>query len=246
MPIDAVIFDWGGTLAHYAAVELEDMWRLAARHIAPGRTDEVSAQLAAVEEAYWARTTTDQRSSTLAELLEEARLTLGFDVEAAVFEEAATHYLDTWTPHIVHDIEAAPMLEGLRARGIRTGLLSNTHWPRAYHEHFLERDGLAHLIDARLYSSELPYMKPHASAFEAALAALGVTDPTHAVFVGDRPFDDVHGAQRLGMRGVLRPNPAVPAFDVVPAATIERLSELLTHIDRWQALGATPPPALPP
>ena len=35
MPIEAVIFDWGGTLADYAQVELEDMWRLAARHIAP-------------------------------------------------------------------------------------------------------------------------------------------------------------------------------------------------------------------
>ena len=45
----------------------------------------------------------------------------------------------------------------------------------------------AELVDARIYSSELPYMKPHASAFEAALAAVGVTDPTRAVFVGDRP-----------------------------------------------------------
>lgn len=235
--IDAVIFDWGGTLAYYAEVELEDMWRLAARHIAPEREAEVTAQLTAVEVAYWSRTETDQRSSTLAELLAEARETIGADVAEAVFEEAATHYLDSWTPHIRHDPDAAPMLAGLRARGIRTGLLSNTHWPRAFHEHFLARDGLAELLDARLYSSELPYMKPHPSTFEAALAALGVTDPTRAVFVGDRPYDDVYGAQRLGMRGVLRPNPSVPPFEVTPAATIERLPELLVHIDRWNALG---------
>ena len=56
MPIDAVIFDWGGTLAYYAEVELEDMWRLAARHIAPDREAEVTAQLTAVEVAYWSRT----------------------------------------------------------------------------------------------------------------------------------------------------------------------------------------------
>ncbi|RLT36160.1 MAG: HAD family hydrolase [Chloroflexi bacterium] len=237
MPIDAVIFDWGGTLAYYAEVELKDMWRLAARHIAPDREAEVTAQLTAVEVAYWARTETDQRSSTLAELLAEARETIGVDVAEAVFEEAATHYLDSWTPHIRHDPDAAPMLAGLRARGIRTALLSNTHWPRAFHEHFLERDGLAELLDARLYSSELPYMKPHPSTFEAALAALGVTDPARAVFVGDRPYDDVYGAQRLGMRGVLRPNPSVPPFEVTPAATIDRLPELLGHIDRWNALG---------
>ena len=237
MPIDAVIFDWGGTLAYYAEVELEDMWRLAARHIAPDREAEVTAQLTAVEVAYWARTETDQRSSTLAELLAEARETIGVDVAEAVFEEAATHYLDSWTPHIRHDPDAAPMLAGLRARGIRTALLSNTHWPPAYHEHFLERDGLVDLIDARAYTSEMTYMKPHPEAFRHALDAVGVTEAARAVFVGDRLFDDVFGAQRAGMRAVHRPNPSVPPFEVTPAATIDRLPELLGHIDRWNALG---------
>ena len=42
------------------------------------------------------------------------------------------------------------MLHDLRARGLRTGLLSNTHWPRHVHEEWLERDGLLHLLDARV------------------------------------------------------------------------------------------------
>ena len=241
--VRAVIFDWGGTLATHAAVELDDMWALAARHIAlasppaPAGTrldaEEIRRRLGAVEEAFWARTATDQRSGTLTEILQLAASELGIDVAGAVLEEAALHYLDAWTPHIAHDPEAAATLEALRRRGIAIGMLSNTHWPRAFHERFLERDHLAALIDARVYTSELPYMKPHASAFRAALDAVGGPDPSSAVFVGDRPFDDVHGARGAGMRAVLRPNPSVPPFDVRPDAVIDRLPELVRLVDGW-------------
>jgi HAD superfamily hydrolase (TIGR01509 family) len=231
--IQAVIFDWGGTLSEHAIVEMEDMWRLAARHLAPDKPDEMIAKLIATGEAHWGRAATDRRAGTLAELLAEAAAAIGADVAEAVMEEAAVSYLDAWTPHIVHDPEAAAALGELRERGLRIGLLSNTHWPRTFHEHFLERDGLAELIDARLYTSEMQYMKPHPDAFRAALDALGVEDPARAVFVGDRPFDDIHGAQQAGMRAVLRPNSDVPAHDVTPDAEIASLHELAALVDGW-------------
>ena len=231
--LEAVIFDWGGTLSDHAMVEMEDMWLLAARHLAPERELEVAAQLVAVESAFWERSTMDHKAWTLADLLTEAHETIGADVAEAVFEEAGVRYLDAWTPHIRHASDAGEVLRALRMRGLRVGLLSNTHWPRAFHERFLQRDGLARLIDARLYTSEMSYTKPHAEAFGAALAALGVSEPSRAVFVGDRPYDDVYGAQQAGMRGVLKKNPAVPGYDVQPDASIESLLELVPHIDSW-------------
>jgi len=114
-------------------------------------------------------------------------------------------------------------------------MLSNTHWPRAFHERFLERDGLIDLIDARLYTSELPFQKPHTSAFLAAAEALGV-EPGRAVFVGDRPWDDISGARAAGMRTVLRPNPMAPDIDgIEPDARIERLAELVDLVHLWRA-----------
>ncbi|MSQ42567.1 MAG: HAD family hydrolase [Dehalococcoidia bacterium] len=240
--IEAVIFDWGGTLAHYAAVELADMWRLAARHLAGHMEtgeEQIMARLAAVEQRMWERTASDARSASLGDLLAEATHDLGADIAAAVLEQAGTHYLDAWTPHIVHDAEAAPMLRALRARGVRIGLLSNTHWPPAYHERFLARDGLDGLIDARLYTSTMPFMKPHPEAFRRALDALGVADAGRAVYVGDRLFDDVHGAQRAGLRAVHRVNPAVPPYAACPDATITRLAELPPIIERWLQGGAS-------
>ena len=234
--IDAVIFDWGGTLADYAAIELIDMWRIAARHLAghiPIGEGEILNRLADVEARMWARTTTDARAASLSDLLTEATHELGADVTTAVLEEAGTHYLDAWTPHIVHDAQAVATLTALRERGLRIGLLSNTHWPPAYHEHFLQRDGLGGLIDARAYTSEMTYMKPHPEAFRHALDAVQVEDASRAVFVGDRLFDDVFGAQRAGMRAVHRVNPLVPGYDVRPDATIVRLEELVPVIDGW-------------
>ena len=201
---------------------------------AAARREPARLRLGAVEEAFWARTASDQRSGTLADILADAARELGVDVAEAVLEAAAVRYLDSWTPHIRHDPEAEATLAALRDRGIAVGLLSNTHWPRAFHERFLERDRLAALIDARVYTSELPHMKPHALAFRAALDALGGPEAARTVFVGDRPFDDVHGAQSAGMRAVLRPNPDVPPYEVEPDAVIERLPELLPLLDRWR------------
>jgi putative hydrolase of the HAD superfamily len=231
--LEAVVFDWGGTLAEYAIIEMQDMWLLAARHLAPEREIELAAQLAAIEDSFWARSSVDHRAWTLADLLAEARSVIGEDVAEAVIEEAAVRYLDAWTPHIRHEDDAAAVLDALRERGLRIGLLSNTHWPRAYHERFLERDGLAHRIDARLYTSEMQHTKPHLEAFRAALTALDVSAPERAVFVGDRPYDDIFGAKAAGMRGVLRRNPSVPTYDIEPDAVIDRLSELVPLIDGW-------------
>ena len=209
------------------------MWRVSARRLDPAREDELTAALFEAERRFWEQTTTTLVSGTLADVLSAASQAVGLDVTDALLEEAATHHLDAWTPHIEHDRDAVAVLSELRDRGLRTALLSNTHWPRAFHEHFLERDGLATLLDARLYSSELQHMKPHPSVFIEAMAAVGVTDPARAVFVGDRPYDDISGAKGVGMHTVLRANPYVPAYDIEPDAVIDGLFDLLAAIERF-------------
>src|SRR6476646_4582404 len=74
------------------------------------------------------------------------------------------------------------------------------------------RDEVLNLIDGAVYTSEIEWVKPHPEAFRAAMAAVGETDPSACVFVGDRPYDDIHGAKSAGMRAVLVANSAVPAF----------------------------------
>jgi putative hydrolase of the HAD superfamily len=54
------------------------------------------------------------------------------------------------------------------------------------------------------------------------------------VFVGDRPLDDIYGAQQVGMRAVLRPNNEVPGHDVTPDGVIGSVPELITLVDAWR------------
>jgi putative hydrolase of the HAD superfamily len=231
--VEAVIFDWGGTLSEWAEVDMMDMWRMAARHLAPDHEDELTAKLVAVEQASFDRIAVDQRATTLASLLALASAELDLDVTDAVLEEAGLHHLDSWTPHVRHDPEARGALAALKERGLRIGLLSNTHWPRSFHEHFLERDGLAEFIDLRCYTSEMEFTKPHPAAYAEVLDGLGLSDPGAAVFVGDRLYDDVYGAQSAGLKAVWRRMSTTPRFEVEPDAEIDSLAELPGLVDKW-------------
>jgi putative hydrolase of the HAD superfamily len=51
--------------------------------------------------------------------------------------------------------------------------------------------------------------------------------------VGDRPIDDVWGAQQMGMKGVWRPHSGSPPIgDVQPDAVIRELSELPAWVQK--------------
>ena len=230
----AVVFDWGGTLTPFHAIDLADLWSVAARILAPDRAEELTSALLAVELEFWQRVQNERggASTTLHEVLAVAAERTGVAVEEALRERAFAAHLEAWTPHTLTDPAAAPLLRALRTRGIRTGLLSNTHWPRQWHERILARDGVLDLFDVRVYTSELRHTKPHAEAFGAVLGPLGVPPP-EALMVGDRPFDDISGAKAVGMKAVLRATSSVPAYDVEPDAVIDDLPALLEVVAAW-------------
>jgi putative hydrolase of the HAD superfamily len=233
-PVRAVLFDWGGTLTSFHSIDLLDAWVVAASVLAPDRVDEVATALLEAEREVWSRTETTMRSATTAEVLATAGHAVGLPVDDALHERAVASYLDHWAPTSAARPEARPTLAALRDRGLRTGLLSNTHWPREQHERWLARDGLLELIDERVYTSDLDVVKPHPDAFAAVLDAVGVA-PLEAVFVGDRLWDDVEGARRAGMRTIWVRNDAVPAYDVEPDAVVVGLGEVVGVIDGWLA-----------
>ena len=240
--IAAVLFDWGGTLTTFHNVDMIDAWRVAAEVLAPDRVDEVAEALLAAEQEVWDRTASSMRSARTAEVLRSASETVGLPVEAALHLTAVERYLDHWAPVSHARADARRTLHALKDRGLRTGLLSNTHWPRRQHEEWLERDGLLDLLDERVYTSDLEHVKPHPDAFGALLDAVGVT-AADAVFVGDRMHDDVAGAQRLGMRAVWVRNDATPRTNLLtggavePDATVDQLDELVGVVDGWLAAG---------
>jgi putative hydrolase of the HAD superfamily len=233
----AVIFDWGGTLTPWHSVDLEEQWRVFARqiHVEEEQALSLAARIVAAEDAAWVRSRTDHSSARLHEILTEAGLD-GGDLRR---DAALAAYQEFWEPHTFTDGQVRPLWEGLRERGVRVGVLSNTIWPREYHRAVFERDGVLGLIDADIYSSELAWTKPHPGVFRAAAAALGV-EPSEAVYVGDRPFEDIHGSQLAGMRAIWVPHSQIPvgqqvSVDAIPDGVARELIDILGILDGWQS-----------
>jgi putative hydrolase of the HAD superfamily len=230
MTVEAVLLDWGGTLSQHVPVDLLDMWRAAARVLAPDDPEPVAQALLEAEDHWWRTSVAaGDRSGTTEQLVRSVARETHLDVAGAL-----QAYHDAWEVTVAHDPAAVPVLSALRERGIRTGLLSNTHWPRDLHERWLAEAGLLELLDVRLYTSDMGHMKPHPEAFRALLSAVGVP-AERAVFVGDRLRDDVSGAQGVGMRTVHMTGRPVETWDVVPDAELVALDGLVELVDGWNA-----------
>ncbi len=69
--------------------------------------------------------------------------------------------------------------------------------------------------------------------------AVGASDPARCVYVGDRLFDDVWGAQNAGLRAIHVPHSDIPPEQVghtegVPDAVAHRLADVLAIVDGWR------------
>jgi putative hydrolase of the HAD superfamily len=234
--LSAVIFDWGGTLTPWHTIDLREQWTAYTSVRDPFRADELAGLLHAAEDDAWRRAREHQRSGTLDDIFRS----VGIEPVGGLHEAALASFHDFWTPHTLIDPDVPALLAALRSRGLKVGVLSNTLWTRDYHEEVFRRDGVLDLIDGAVYTSEIEWTKPHPEAFRAAMSAVQVDDPARVVFVGDRPYDDVHGAKEVGMRAVLVPHSAIPEnqkghIEGDPDAVVQRLSDLLPVVDAWLA-----------
>jgi putative hydrolase of the HAD superfamily len=225
--VDAVIFDWGGTLSPWHTIDLTQMWMSVCAPVFPAADAAAFATaLQVAERQLWLVAEQAHRSATIDAVFELAGVTASAQLLAS--------YIRAWEPHTYTDPDVPDLFRHLRGRGIRIGVLSNTMWPRRWHDDVFRRDGVLDLIDGAIYTSEIDWTKPHPEAFRAAMTAIGASDPDRCVFVGDRPFDDVHGAQQAGLRAVLVPNSDVPSYaSATPDAVISRLADLGPLLASW-------------
>ena len=197
MPLRAVVFDVDFTLAKPGPdLGPEGYRRLGERYgltLDPGRYDE--ARRAALvdlkrhpeldhDEEVWIRFT--QR-------IIEGMGGVGDTYAAAAEMEGAwahAHHFELYE-------DALPVLDAVRTRGLRVGLLSNSARDLAA---FVAHHGLA--VDAVLTSGVHGKTKPHETIFRRRLELLPVV-AADAVMVGDTVEDDVDGALAVGMRAVL-------------------------------------------
>ena len=189
--IEAILFDWNNTLTQFTW----DDELLAAGHVAGLAAAGSDLDPDAFTERYRTvvlngATPDDDYGDLLRELGVE-------NVDAFVDAEHVV-----WLP--AHSVlaSAQALLDSLRSRGIKTGLVANS-WPDPARllRADVEASGLAELLDVIVFAEELGVRKPQPEIFLHALDRLGVA-PEHAMFVGDRLDTDVQGAAQVGMATV--------------------------------------------
>lgn len=116
-------------------------------------------------------------------------------------EAAAAEIYEQWAAchHFFLYDDVAEVLRELHGRGLKIGLISNSHRCLTSFQSHFELEGL---FSAAVSSAAHGFMKPHPSIFETALHQ-AAAEPGSSVMVGDSVAHDVEGARRLGMRAVL-------------------------------------------
>jgi HAD superfamily hydrolase (TIGR01549 family) len=216
LPVELVIFDFDGTLAHRPGmwtkcladvladylpdngVPIDDL-RLLLREGFPWHTPELDHTHVKDPDQWW---------RLLQPTFERAFAAVGADRAATPTLMAAirSRYCDPHSFKLYDDTLEA--LELLRQKNARAVILSN-HVPEL--PRIVDGLGLGDLVDDVLTSAIIGYEKPHPEAFRLAL---GSVPPERACMIGDNPVADIAGAQRIGARAVLVRHPDADHHDV--------------------------------
>jgi putative hydrolase of the HAD superfamily len=205
--VDAVLFDLGNTLAqYYQRDEFPGILREAIGSV----QDELAQQklLRVAPQEVWERAQAEDHEAEDHQVRPlEGRLARIFGLEGAseeVMEALCRRFLAPILARGRCYPEAMPVLRCLRARGIRTALVSNTPWgsPAGLWREEIERLGLGDWLDASVFCRDAGWRKPATPIFVLALKRVGA-DASRCLFVGDDPRWDLAGAQAVGIEAIL-------------------------------------------
>jgi len=254
--LDAVLFDWGDTLMQWAPDPdmLEEGHRAGfaaiGRTPTPGITDRF-------RDVYLAKYFVPGLIEEIEYPGEVRALLRDFGIE--VRDDELRAFLEAehaaWGPARKLAATTHALLEALRERGLRLGLVSNAIDPPDLLHRDLAELGVADRLDAAVFSSEVGRRKPDPLIFRTVLDRLEVA-PERALFVGDMLATDIAGASALGMRTCQAlwfradedpsgPEPDYRAFtqmDVLTLATRLRLDKHAHGEKSSLARRAEPPP----
>lgn len=246
MRMTAVLFDLGGTLFGYERREemgrpsLAALRRLGLDPDDPAVRDARRRASEDVEREYAARPSFLHRDLFRDRIARTAALA-GVTAPEEVLTRFDEEHLQAILDHLVPRPDARETLQGLRARGLYTAVVSNAD--DDYLDTLLERHGLDVLLDDWTSSEEARSCKPDRRIFEHALAKARRASG-EAVFVGDSPQHDVAGAQALGMYTVVigEPGTAAPLSHGLETprgadADVRTLIEVLAIVDGLNGTG---------
>ncbi|HET8699672.1 MAG TPA: HAD family hydrolase [Gammaproteobacteria bacterium] len=233
--IDAVLFDLGNTLvAYYKAHEFHPILERCVESVAAemrrhGRS--VDVQSANAHARALNRESPDGRVRPLEGRLLEIFGGANRDLPSHLLDRLSEAFLAPVFATARIDPAAVPVLQRLKALGLKTAIVSNTPWgssAKAWRNE-LDRLGLLDNLDEVAFCVDVGWRKPHRAVFDYALQRLGVR-ASRALFVGDDAKWDIEGARRAGLIPVLLTQDAEPQPDCYRIRSLEELESLIANL----------------
>ncbi len=150
---------------------------------------------------YYEQRDKDFRETTYHFVLRELLKELGYvEVAEPVLRSALDAMFSITQSNWMLEDDTLDVLQNLKSQNYNLGIFSNAGDDKDVQE-LVEKFGVQSYFDFVLTSAGCYYRKPHARAFEIALARWNIS-PEDAVMVGDSLEADALGAKNLGMHAI--------------------------------------------
>ena len=232
--VDAVLFDYGGTLVTftYPAAELAavvERFRPAIA-AATGRptpdAKEIMNRILLPLESLVENPGEDE--VPYFDTFAAAWRDYGLDLPERLMYEILDAEQTVWDGAARVDSSVPQVLSWIAAHGRKQAVCSNAPFPSEMMLRQVSANGVGDLVDAVVFSSQVGRRKPAPEIYHAALEAVGV-EAGRALFVGDRVREDYEGPLAVGMRAVIctahasrKPGDGIPTI-----ASLSALPEML-------------------
>lgn len=230
--MDDTLIDWSGLQGDINIIE-RNQWQNVYHHLLELNCtlppfDHFWHQLREAMFAAWGEAKKSWAGVSLVRLLHDFLQDYGLDMRHINIQAVLQAYGWGPLPGVAPFDDTLPVLAQLKEDGYKIGLITNAMQPMWMRDIELQAFGILEYLDARLTSGDVGFMKPHPFIYQRALELLDV-QPEESVFVGDRPANDIAGANDAGLTSVLISPPHLDRQleGVRPNYTISTLTELL-------------------
>jgi len=239
-PIRHILFDLGGTLM-YAREDWAAPLKQADQALAE-KLHEYDIELddnifRTRLHQYYEQRDQDYRETTYHFVLRELLKELGYaEVDESILRSALDAMYSITQSNWCLEDDALAAIQTLKSNHYHLGIFSNAGDDKDVQE-LVESFGIRPYFDFVLTSAASYYRKPHARAFEIALAQWSIS-PQDAVMVGDSLQADIYGAQNLNMQTIWITRRAQFTADesaaprIQPTVSLSALNELFPTLER--------------
>jgi putative hydrolase of the HAD superfamily len=230
--MDDTLIDWSGLQGDINTIELNH-WQNVYHYLTDLKHplppfDNFWQQFRETMISAWAEAKKSWAGVSFVQLMQDFLQTCGLDMAQIDIDDVLRAYNWTPLPGVVPFDDTLCVLAQLKNDGYKIGLITNAMQPMWMRDVELQAFGILDYLDVRLTSGDVGFMKPHPFIYWRALELLEV-QPEESVFVGDRPANDIAGANKAGITSVLMSPPHLDRElnGVRPNFTISKLEELL-------------------